>query len=98
MSQRAPVWGKLTDLDYRLIDVVVGHVQQFGEIPTTGSIAEMMGLTRQRIVVIMDNAAERGILRRRPKYAIRWFELTPLGEDLYRERRVREPAKSEGRD
>lgn len=80
------VWGELTDSDFELIDVVVKHVLEFGEIPGMGSIAVMLKCTRQGVGKKMLSAEKRGIMRPRPRYATNWFELTPLGEDLYKDR------------
>lgn len=79
-------WGKLTDADYHLIDVVIKHVAEFGIIPNMDYIAMALKCTRQGVNKKMISAHRRGILRERPRYATRWFELTPLGEDLYLKR------------
>lgn len=90
-------WGQLTDSDFELIDVVVKHVLEFGSIPGMASIAVMLKCTRQGVGKKMAAAERRGILRPRPRYATNWFELTPLGEDLYRER-SREARETEQKD
>lgn len=87
MPGRKTEWGKLTDKDFDLIDVVVNHVTEFGSIPGMEYIANALGISRQAVLLRMKFAHKRGILRERPRYATHWLELTPLGEDLYRKRR-----------
>lgn len=86
MPKHQAQWGELTDADFALIKMVVDHVVEFGEIPNMASMAQLLGCTRQGVLRKMEGAAKRGLLRERPRYATRWFELTPLGEDRYRER------------
>ncbi len=87
MPRRKTPWGKLTEDDFTTIDFVVKHVIEFGVIPNMKSIAQVLGISRQALILRMESMHDRGILRERPKYATRWLELTPLGEDLYRKRR-----------
>lgn len=86
MPGSAEVGGELNDADFGLIDVVVKHVLEFGVIPSTIAMAQLLSCTRQGVLRKMEGAARRGVLQPRPRYATNWFELTPLGERLYRQR------------
>lgn len=68
---------------FELIDWVVKVVMKLGAIPSMQAIADGMGISRQAVAKRMASAAKDGIMEPRPLYAIHWFELTPLGEELY---------------
>jgi len=87
MSGSKGRWGQLTDAHFEMIDMVVGHVSETGEIPNMAEMAARLGVTRQGVLRKMEGAAAFGIMPPRPRYAIRWFELTPMGEKLYAQRR-----------
>lgn len=82
-------WGTLTDKDYELIDLVVEAVLRDGMIPNMNTMAANLGISRQAVLQRMSSAAQRGIMEKRPRYAVRWLELTELGEQLYVERRAK---------
>lgn len=85
MSGRTPGWGELTAKDRQLIEMVVQYVLNHEKIPRMDAMGAMLGISRQAVLSRMASAAKRGIMPPRPRYATRWFELTPLGEKLYRE-------------
>lgn len=75
--------GELRDDHFALIDCVVRHVVEFGSIPPLVYIAASLGISRQGVNRRLDGMAKAGIIPPRPRYAVRWFDLTPLGEELY---------------
>lgn len=76
-------FGAINKNDVELIDMVVQFVVETDEIPNMESMGVALGITRQGVLRRMSSAAKRGIMPKRPRYATRWFELTPLGEELY---------------
>lgn len=74
---------ELKPTHFELIDWVVKIVMKLGVIPSMQAIADGMGISRQAVAKRMKSAAKDGILEPKPLYSIRWFELTPLGEELY---------------
>lgn len=74
---------ELKQSHFELIDWVVKVVLKLGVIPSMQAIADGMGLSRQAIAKRMKSAAADGVMMPRPLYSIKWFELTPLGEELY---------------
>lgn len=78
------VYGELTQRQFDLIDYVLAYVVEHDRIPPMKDMALATGVTRQGVLGLMTSLHRQGVMPERPRYAIRWFDLTDEGADVYK--------------